>query len=101
MGAPNFVPLGTVPEGYQAQAPVSGISYRTLSTSDGIPAPGIDAFGNIPGMMGTEMEVDGVNLWWDQSFGTFDMEVIDPNANVGVEPYHFEHFSFGYGAGTA
>lgn len=100
MGPPNFVPLGTVPEGYQAQTPVSGISYRTPSTSDGVPAPGMDGFGNMSGMMGTEMEVDGMNLWWDQSYGTFDMEVVDPNANVGGEAYQFQNFSFGYGTGT-
>jgi len=97
MGASNFLPLGTVPEGYQAQTPASGISYRTMSTSEGV--PGIDAFGNMPGMMGTEMDVDGMNFWWDRSYGTFDMEVIDPNANVGGEAYQFQNFSFGYGIG--
>jgi hypothetical protein len=94
MGANNFVPLGTVPEGYQAQTPASGISYGTMSTSEGV--QGMDAFGNVPGMMGTEMDVDGMNIWWDQSYGTLDVEVIDANASVGGEAYQFQNFSFGY-----
>jgi hypothetical protein len=86
------VPLGTVPEGYQAQTPASGISYRSVSTSEG--APGMGAFGSMPVMMGTEMDVDGMNLWWDQSYGTFDVEVIDPNSNVAGEAYQLQNFPF-------
>ena len=93
IGVTNFVPLGTVPEGYQAQTPASGISYRSMSTSEG--APGMDAFGNMPVMMGTEMDIDGMNFWWDQSYGTFDVEVIDPNSNVGGEAYRLQDFPFG------
>lgn len=98
MNTTNFTPLGTVPEGYQAQTLASGISYRTMTTSEGV--PGINAFGDMLGTTGTEMEVDGMNCWWDQSYGTFGIEVIDPNvANMGGETYQFQNFSLGYGAG--
>lgn len=101
MGAQNFMPLSTVPEGsnYQAQTPASGISYRTMSASDRVPAPDMDGYGNMSGMIGTEMDVDGMNLWWDQSYGTFDIEVTDPNVNANADrgkTYQFQDFSSGY-----
>lgn len=97
MGGNNFVPLGTVPEGYPAQATPVGMSYRAMPavTPGGIQS--MDVSGNMAGMMSNEMEVDRMNFWWDQSFGTFDMEVIDPNANVGGDGYQFQNFSFGSG----
>ena len=96
MGAPNFVPLGTVPEGYQPQNPAAGMSYRTMPSATSGDIPNMDSFGDMSGVIGTEMDVDGMNLWWDQSYGTFDMEVVDSNANVGGEGYQFQNFSFGY-----
>jgi hypothetical protein len=97
MGVSSFVPLGTVPEGYQAQTPSAGMSYRTMSGATTGDIQSLDRFENMPGMMGTEMDVDGMNFWWDQSYGTFDMEVIDPNTSVGGEGYQFQNFSQGSG----
>lgn len=54
----------------------------------------VDAYGIMPGMIGTQLDVDGMHSWWDRSYGTFDMEVVDPNANVGSGGYHFQGFSF-------
>lgn len=99
MGAPNFVPLGTLPEGYQAQSPPAGMAYRPIPGSTPGEMQRMDALGNMPGLMGTEMDVDGMNFWWDQSYGTFDMEVVDPNTNTGGsggEAYPVQNFSFGY-----
>lgn len=97
MGGNNFVPLGTVPEDYQAQGSSVGMSYRAMPSETPGGVQSMDAFGNMPGMMGTEMDVDRMNIWWDQSYGTFDMEVIDPNANVGGDGYQLQNFSFGSG----
>lgn len=93
-GALEIVPLRSVPEVYQTQNPSAGMGHRPMSG----PAPGnmhgVDAYRNMPGMMGTAMDVDGMNSWWNQSYGTFDMEVVDPNANVGSEEYQFQSYSF-------
>jgi hypothetical protein len=99
MGTSNFVPMGTVPEGYQTHNPSAGMPYRPISGSTPGEMQSMDALGNMPGLVGTEMDVDGINLWWDQSYGTFDMEVIDPEANIGSgggEAYRLQNFSFGY-----
>ena len=90
MASNNFVPLGPVPEDYQTQ---TGMSYRNMPMTTPV-VQGMDAYANVPGMMATEMDVD---FWWDQSYGAFDMEVIDQNANAGVESYQFQNFSMGSG----
>ena len=92
----HFVPLGPVPEDYQAHTSI-GMPSRNMSgaTSGNIQAR--EAFGNMPGNMGTEMEVDRMNFWWDQSYGAVDMEVINPNATFSGDGYPFQNFSFGSG----
>ena len=70
--------------------------YRTMSGSTSGDMQTMDAFGNMGGLMGTEMEVNGMNFWWDQSYVTFDIEVIDPNARVGGGADQSENFSFGH-----
>jgi hypothetical protein len=54
-------------------------------------------FGNVPGNIGTEMEVDRMSFWWDQSYGTFETEVTHPNASFGGDGSQFQNFSFGSG----
>jgi hypothetical protein len=86
LGTRDFAALGTVPEDYQAQAPTSNVLYG------GMP---MDAYGG-PGIA-TAMDVDGLNVWWDQSYGSLDMEVVDPNADINPrDGYQFQNFSFGY-----
>lgn len=96
IGASNFIPLGIAPEGYETQTPAAEVLYRTMSGPTSGDMQTVDAFGNINGLVGTEIEVDGMNFWWDQSYVTFDIEVNDPNTRVGGGAYQSGDFSFGY-----
>lgn len=92
-----FVPLGTVPEGYQTENPSAGMPYGIMGP-ESMPDYGqtMSTFGKVDGVMGTEMNVDMMDFWWDQSYGALDIEVIDPNARVDGGAYPFENFSFDY-----
>lgn len=77
MRSSNFVPLGTVPGDYPAQsgsALYSAVSSPTLGNLQST-----DAFVNVPGMIGNEMDVDRMKFWLDQSYELFDMKADDPN----------------------
>ena len=56
----------------------------------------MSTFGKVDGVVGSEMNVDGMDFWWDQSYGALDIEMIDPNARVDGGAYLFENFSFDY-----
>jgi hypothetical protein len=95
-GGNSFIPLRTVPEDYQAPASSVGMSYRAMpGETPGVQSMG--AFGSMPGTIDNEMDVDRMNFWWDQSYGTFDMEVIDPNVSIGGDGNQSQNFSFGSG----
>ncbi|KAG0647553.1 hypothetical protein D0Z07_6611 [Hyphodiscus hymeniophilus] len=96
MASSNFLPLGPVPEGGQVQHPAVGMSYTSMPGTTPQVVQNMNAYGNMPGMMGSEMDVDRMNIWWDQSYGTFDMEVVNPDQNAGGDGYQFQNFGSGF-----
>ena len=87
----NFIPLSTVSEEFpmhdtrmdQMVGPMPGFEQGVSGYAD-------------PGVMAMEMDIDGINLWWDQPYGTFETDVNQINPRVeGGGGYTFQNFAFG------
>ncbi|PVH73068.1 hypothetical protein DL98DRAFT_608552 [Cadophora sp. DSE1049] len=64
----DFVPLENVAEEYQVQGNSAGIGHVPLEARLGA-GQSTDLFGDMEGYLATKMDVDGVDFWWDRSFG--------------------------------
>jgi len=72
----GFMPLGTLAEEYQGSA--ATISHVPLEARLGV-GQDMDGFGDVNGLLGTEMEIDGATFWWDQSYGSFEASLNQMN----------------------
>lgn len=60
----DYMPLGTVAEDYEMQGHAMGQGHMGGMQ-------GMNQYGDY-GMMNTEMDLDRMNFWWDQSYVPFD-----------------------------
>jgi hypothetical protein len=97
--AGEYMPLGTVAEDYEMQG-------HTMGPGNLGGMQNMNQYGDY-GMMNTEMDLDRMNFWWDQSYVPFDanaqMEQLpqqpDPRGSQGqgqgAEQFNYGMFSFG------
>jgi hypothetical protein len=86
----SFITLGTVAEEYpmhdtrmdRIAGPMPGFGQGMSGYAD-------------PGVMAMEVDIDGINLWWDQSYGTFETDLSQVNPRVEGGGFPFETFSLG------
>jgi hypothetical protein len=79
----GFLPLGSVAEEYQIQRTTAGMRHVPLEARLGV-GQGTDGFGDVGGFLATEMEVDGVNFWWDQSYPA----AFEADLDLMNQPFH-------------
>jgi hypothetical protein len=88
----GFMPLGTLAEEHQGST--ATMSHVPLEARLGV-GQNMDGFGDVSGLLGTDMEIDGATFWWDQSYGSFEANLNQINQESDGGPFQFEGFSFG------
>lgn len=87
----GFVPMGAVAEEYQMHGNPAAMGHVPLEARLGA-GQSMEA----EEYLGTGMDVDGPNFWWDQSFGSAfeaDSSQMNPLPD-GSAAYHYEPYSF-------
>lgn len=93
--ATGFVPIGAVAEVYQMQGNATGMGHVPLDTRLG-EGQSMGGFGEMLGYLDTGMDVDGGDIWWDQSFdAAFEADPSQMNPLPdGSATYNYEAYSF-------
>ncbi|KAL5315282.1 hypothetical protein ACEPPN_016149 [Leptodophora sp. 'Broadleaf-Isolate-01'] len=91
----SFVPMGAVAEEYQVQGNFAGIGHVPLGARLGA-GQNSDGLGNTEDYLATSMDVDGVDFWWDRSFGAAfeaDPSQVNPLPDGGAA-YNYQTYAF-------